>query len=224
MGAVLDLFKVLYEPGAVFERVRDRPRVLVPMVTVVALSIVLGVLAMPFVRSAFADIAARQAEASGGRAPDAGTMAALQIGGSAVFLPIAILLGAGILWIAVSLFGEDANYRKLLSVQTHAMILYIAQVATGLVVLTIQGVESVTSPADLQPPLGLDFVAPGATGYLGAVLKGVNVFSVWGVIVQGIGVTKTHNTSRETGYGAAALAFVVALLVFSLFALFQPSR
>ena len=221
MGAVLDLFRVLYEPGAVFERLRDRPRILVPMVSIVMLTLALGFVAKPYFEAALGAMMAQQAQgAANPMSP--GTLATIQIVSASAFMPVVILIGAGILWVAVSLFGADASYRKLLSVQSHAMILYVAQLVAGIVVLSMRGVESVTSVADLQPAFGLDLLMPDAKGYLGAVLKGVNVFSVWGVVVQGIGITKTHNTSRETGYGAAAMAFVVALLVFSLFALLQP--
>ena len=221
MGAVLDLFRVLYEPGAVFERLRDRPRILVPMVSIVVMTLALGVVAKPYFEAALGAMMAQQAQgAANPMSP--GTLATIQIVSASAFMPVVILIGAGILWVAVSLFGADASYRKLLSVQSHAMILYVAQLVAGIVVLSMRGVESVTSVADLQPAFGLDLLMPDAKGYLGAVLKGVNVFSVWGVVLQGIGITKTHNTSRETGYGAAAMAFVVALLVFSLFALLQP--
>jgi hypothetical protein len=221
MGAVLDLVKVLYEPGAVFERLRERPRFLAPVLALILLALVIGLLARPYVEAAIGGMMAQQAGA-GGQQMSPGTAAMLQIVASVVFLPIIMLLAGGILWVVVSLFGEQASYRHLLSVSCYASTLYILQLAAGLLVLSLRGAESVTSPADLQPALGLDLLVPGAKGYLGAVLKGVNVFSIWGVVVQGIGITKTHNTSRETGYGAAAAAFVVALLVFSLFALLQP--
>jgi hypothetical protein len=221
MGAVLDLFRVLYEPGAVFERLRDRPRILVPMVSIVMLTLALGFVAKPYFEAALGAMMAQQAQgAANPMSP--GTLATIQIVSASAFMPVVILIGAGILWVAVSLFGADASYRKLLSVQSHAMILYVAQLVAGIVVLSMRGVESVTSVADLQPAFGLDLLMPDAKGYLGAVLKGVNVFSVWGVVLQGIGITKTHNTSRETGYGAAAAGFVVALLLFSAFALLQP--
>ncbi|MGH7699847.1 MAG: YIP1 family protein [Gemmatimonadales bacterium] len=221
MNAVLDLFRVLWEPGAVFERARERPRVLVPLLVIIGLSVALGLLAMPYVRAGMAAVMAQRPQGAGA-APDPGTLAMFQFIGTAVFLPIYAFLGAGVLWIVVSLFGEQGSYRHLLSVVTYAMILYILQVAAGVVVLALRGVESITSPQDLQPAFGLDLVFTGATGYLGAVLKGINVFSIWGVVVQGIGITKTHNTSRETGYAAAAVAFVIILLVVSLFALLRP--
>jgi hypothetical protein len=222
MGAVLDLFRVLYEPGAVFERLRDRPRVLVPMLAIVAMTLILGFLARPYVEAAITAVMAQQSQ--GAPSPvNPGTMATIQVVASSVFMPIIIVIGAAVLWVAVSLFAAEASYRKLLSVQTHAMTLYILQLAAGLVVLYMRGVESVTSQADVQPAFGLDLLFPDAKGYFGAVLKGVNLFSVWGVVVQGIGITKTHNTSPQTGYGAAGIAFMAGLLIFSLFALLQPS-
>ena len=223
MGAVLDLFRVLYEPGAVFERLRDRPRILVPMVSIVVMTLALGFVAKPYFEAALGAMMAQQAQgAANPMSP--GTLATIQIVSASAFMPVVILIGAGILWVAVSLFGADASYRKLLSVQSHAMILYVAQLVAGIVVLSMRGVESVTSVADLQPAFGLDLLMPDAKGYLGAVLKGVNVFSVWGVVLQGIGITKTHNTSRETGYGAAAAGVVAALLLLSAFALLGPNN
>src|SRR5213593_990570 len=186
MGAVLDLVRVLYEPAAVFERVRERPRFLAPVVTVMVLSVVLGFLSLPYIKAALGPMLAQAAAARGGTAPDAGRVALGQIIGSAIFVPIFVAIAGGLLWIAASLFGADAEYQPLTSVAAYTSIMYILQLLAGFAVLSLRGVESVTSPLDLQPAFGLDLLAPGATGYLGAVLKGVNVFSVWGSILNGI--------------------------------------
>ncbi len=222
MDAVLDLVKVLYEPGAVFERVRERPRFLAPVLALIVVSVAVGLLALPYIKAALASTMAQAAAARGRTPPDPGKFALIQVASSAIFLPLFLALAAGILWVAVSLFGEEAKYRLLLSVVTCTSVLYILQLIAGLAVLTLRGVESVTSPADLQPAFGLDLLAPGTTGYVGGLLKGVNVFSVWGMVLNGIGITTTHRTSKGTGYGAAALAFVVTVLLVSVFALLQP--
>ena len=77
-------------------------------------------------------------------------------------------------------------------------------------------------PADLQPAFGLDLLAPATTGYAGSLLRSVNLFSVWGAGLNGIGIATTHRTSKTTGYGAAAVAFVMIVLLLSLLALLQP--
>lgn len=222
MGAVLDLVKVLYEPTAVFERVRDKPRFLVPVVTVMILSVIIGFLSLPYVKAAIAPMLAQAAAARGGTAPDPGNIATWQIVGSAVFVPLFVALAAGILWVAVAIFGAEAKYRVLVSVAAYTSITYILQLVAGFAVLSMRGVESISSPLDLQPAFGLDLLAPGTTGYVGGILKGINLFSVWGCVLNGIGITTTHRTSKATGYGAAAIAFIVLVLVAGLFALLQP--
>jgi hypothetical protein len=65
----------------------------------------------------------------------------------------------------------------------------------------------------MQPALGLDLLAPGAKGFMAAVLKGINPFSIWGVVLTGIGVSTTHRLSKGTGYSVAVVGFVIALLI-----------
>ncbi|MGH7548831.1 MAG: YIP1 family protein [Gemmatimonadales bacterium] len=222
MGAVLDVVRVLFEPTTVFERVRERPRFVAPVGTITLLSVMIGLLTLPYIKAALGPVLAQAATARGGPGPDVGMIAIFQVIASAVFVPIFVALAGGILWVVVSLFGEDAKYRLLTSVAGYTSIMYILQLAMGFVVLSIRGVESIASPLDLQPAFGLDLLAPDATGYVGGVLRGINVFSVWGLILNGIGITTTHHTSKATGYSAAAVAFVVTVLFVSLFALLQP--
>lgn len=225
MGAILDLVRVLFAPAAVFERVRERPRFVAPVGTIMLLSVIIGLLTLPYIKAALGPVLAQAAAArgGGGPAPDVGMIAIFQVIASAVFVPIFVALVGGILWVVVSIFGEDAKYRLLTSVAGYTSIMYILQLAMGFAVLSIRGVESIASPLDLQPAFGLDLLAPEATGYVGGVLRGINVFSVWGLILNGIGITTTHHTSKATGYSAAAVAFVVTVLFVSLFALLQPT-
>ena len=222
MGAVLDLVRVLFEPAKVFERVREKPTFFVPVVAIIVVSIGVGALSLPYIKAALAPVLAKAAAARGGAAPDPGKIAASQIVASAVFVPIFLALSAGFLWVSVSLFGEDAKYRLLLSVVTFSAVTYLLQLVASFAVLSLRGVESITSPADLQPAFGLDLLAPATTGYAGSLLRSVNLFSVWGAGLNGIGIATTHRTSKTTGYGAAAVAFVMIVLLLSLLALLQP--
>lgn len=222
MGAVLDLVRVLFEPAAVFERVREKPRFIAPVLTVMVLSVVIGFLSMPFLKAGIA-AAMAQAPARGGTPPDPSAFAIGQIIGGAIFVPIIVALVGGLLWIAVSILGAEAKYRALTSVAAYTSITYILQLVAGFAVLSMRGVESITSPLDLQPAFGLDLLAPGATGYLRGITQGINVFSVWGAVLNGIGITTTHRTSKAAGYGAAAAVFIVLVLLLGLLALLQPT-
>jgi len=213
-SALADVFKVLFEPVAVFERVRARPRFFIPFLVICVLQIVLYLVNLPYIKAAVqAQAAARPA---GG--PDPSKF--VWIG--AVFIPIgigiALLIGGLLLWVLVSLFGGEGKFGTLLSVSAYASIPSVILLAiVGAVVLHMKGVGDITSQQDLQPALGLDLLVPGATGFVGAVLKAINPFSIWGLVLTAIGVTTTHRLSKGTGYAIATIAFVVGLLIAGAF-------
>src|SRR5206468_3378012 len=97
-SSLLDVLKVLYEPSAVFERVREKPSFLVPYLVICVVQIAVYFVNMPFLR---AGMAAQMASRPAG-GPDPSKF--LWIG--AVFIPvgfaIGLLIGAGLLWVLVS--------------------------------------------------------------------------------------------------------------------------
>ena len=82
--------------------------------------------------------------------------------------------------------------------------------------------EGITSPADLQPALGLDLLVPEAGRFTTALLKAFNPFSIWGVILTAIGIQTTHRTSKGTAYTVAAVVFVIGTLIGAGFAMLGP--
>src|SRR2546427_11064916 len=68
MGAVLDLFNVLLEPTAVFERVREKPKFLAPFLVIGALQMIIGFLNLPLTQAAMHAIAASRPAAPAGAA------------------------------------------------------------------------------------------------------------------------------------------------------------
>ena len=54
MAAVLDLLKVLVEPTAVFERLREKPRFLAPYLVLAAITVLIVLLQLPYTRAAIA--------------------------------------------------------------------------------------------------------------------------------------------------------------------------
>ncbi len=214
-NAWADVVKVLFEPGAVFERVRQRPSFLLPFVAICVVQIAIYFVNLPFVKAGMAaQMAARPA---GG--PDPTKF--LFIG--AFFIPIgiglALLIGGGLLWLLVSLFGGEAKFSQLISVATYSAVPSVILLAVvGAIVLQVKGVGQITSPQDLQPALGLDLLVPGATGFLGAALKAVNPFSIWGLVLTAIGVTTTHRLSKGTGYVIASISFLIGVCIAGAFA------
>lgn len=218
-NAFVDVVKVLYEPSAVFERVRQRPSFLAPFLVMCVVQIALFFVNLPFVKAGMAaQLASRPA---GG--PDPSKF--IFIG--AFFIPvgiaIALLIGGGLLWVLVSLFGGEAKFSTLLSVAAYCAIpVVILLPIVGAIVLQMKGVSQVTSMQDLQPALGLDLLAPGVKGFGAAVLKAVNPFGIWGLVLTAIGVSTTHRLSKSTGYMVATVSFVIGVLIAGAFAGLGP--
>ena len=218
MGAFLDLFRVLYEPGAVFGRVAEKPKFLAPFIGVAIIAIILGYLMLPYQQAAMASKMAEIAQQN----PQAAENAKKFVGVGILFAPVVygiiLVIIASVLWVLVSIFGGEGKWVTLLSVTTYTSITALLLQAIGLVVLMMKGVDQVSSPTDLQPALGLNLLAPGTKGFLGAVLGGINPFGIWGMVLNAIGVQVTHKTTKGTAYTVAITAFVIFLLIAGVFA------
>jgi len=222
MGAVLDLVKVLYDPGAVFTRVGERPRFLAPFVGLAVVQMILAYLALPYAQAAMHAMLAQAPTPQGANAPDPAKFAILGV----IFAPIGLLIGLLIstvlLWVLVSLVGGEAKFGTLLSIVTYAGATSILLGIAGVAVLMLKGVGAVTSPADLQPALGLDLLVPDAGRFLTAFLKAVNPFTIWGVILTAIGIQTALKTPKRAAYTAAIIAFLIGSLVAASFSLLGP--
>lgn len=214
MGAVLDLVRVLFSPTEVFERLRERPVWLVPAIVLGLIGTVLAYLFIPF---RLASMAPQMAQAAAQNPAAAGQIASftrIAVFATPIFVLIILLIVAGILWLLVTLFaGGDGKFRNLLSVATYTAFpsFILLQVAT-LAVLKMKGVESVASPLDLQPPLGLNLLAPNVGGFLSGALAGINPFAIWSMILTAIGIQVTQRTSKGAAYTVAVIAMFIGVL------------
>ena len=74
MDAILDLLRVIYEPGAVFERVREKPKILAPLGVLMLAAAMVQLVQLPYVRAAIAPMLAAIAQQN----PKAVEMASLR--------------------------------------------------------------------------------------------------------------------------------------------------
>ena len=216
MGAVLDLVRVLFSPGEVFERVRERPKFLLPWIGLSVAIIVISYLMMPFTQAAIASRMAQLAQQNPQAAANAGRFLWIGMVVGIIFFLIILFVTAGLLYLALTLFaGADSKFMTLVSVATYAAVPAILFQAVGLIVLQMKGVSAITTPDDLRPPLGLNLLAPGAVGFAGAFLAAMNPFTVWSIILTAIGVQVTHKTSQGVAYTAAIVSSLVVVLITS---------
>ncbi|HKA58484.1 MAG TPA: YIP1 family protein [Gemmatimonadales bacterium] len=210
-NAFLDVFAVLWEPVPVFNRVKEKPRVLVPWLVISALLVVVTVLSAKYYDAAMAGIRASLPPEQAARMGGGGLIGRLI--GVPIFTFIGAAIGAGLLWIGVSLSATSARYKTLLSVLMHSYITYILFAVVSVLVLTMRGVESVSGLADLRPPLGLDLLAPGARLFTGQFLNAINPFAIWGVWLCGTGISVTQGVSRSTAIIVTAVVYLIGALL-----------
>jgi hypothetical protein len=219
MGAVLDLFRVLFSPTEVFERVRERPKFWLPWIGLSVILIVVSYLLMPFTHAAMASRIAAIAQQNPNAAAQAEKFQSIGLAFTPIILLIGLLIAGGLLWLLVMLLaGGEAKFTTLLSVAAYTALPSILLQVAGLIVLQMKGVDSVSSMEDLRPPLGLNLLAPGATGFMGAVLAGINPFTIWGMILTAIGVQVTHKTSKGSAYTVAIIAMLLGVMIGGAFA------
>src|SRR5690349_9577321 len=218
MGAALDLFRVIWEPGAVFGRVAEKPRFLAPFILVALLAIVMGAVQLPYTKAAMLAQFALNPQMTPEMQQRALSFAWIGLVFAPIVFALILVINAFILWVMVSILGGDGKFGTLLSVTTYASISFIALSVIGLIVLSMKGTSGITSTMDLQPALGLDLLAPGAKGFALAFLRGINPFAIWGVFLTATGIAITHKTTKGTAYTAAIVQVLVTLLVAGVFA------
>ena len=221
LSDALDVFNVLHDPAGVFNRVKERPRILAPWLVVSAFFVVVTILLRPYQQAAFdvfkATLSPEQAARMGNRGAGGGPVGLVLVPG---FILLGLAIGAGLLWVGVSLTGTQARFKTLLSVLAYSSITYVLFSAVAILVLTMRGKGAITGFADLRAPLGLDLLVPGAGLFLGTVLNGINPFSAWGVWLTGTGISITHGTSRGTAIVVTAAVFLICVVLLATPTLF----
>ena len=215
MSAFADVGRVLFEPEAVFTRVDEKPRFWQPFAVLAVALVVIQILLLPYAKIALEPMYAAMP-------PDRAETARKFAGVGVAFWPIIygifMLINAGLLWVVVSLLGGEAKFSKLLSVATYASVTFVLTQVITLVIMMVKGKAGITSMEDLQPPIGLDLLLPGGGPFFSNLLKGINPFSIWGLVLTATGVRVTHKLSKGTAYTVAIVAFLIMLLVGVFFA------
>jgi len=214
LGQIGDVFNVLLDPSAVFNRIKQKPSILAPWLVVSALLVITTIITQPYQNAAMQTLRASLPPEQAARM-GAGGGGPLKLLGVPVVSLIFAAIGAGLLWVGVSLSGAQGKYKTLLSVLLHSNITYALFSIVTAVVLTVRGVAAVNSMADLRPPLGLDLLAPNASLFVGQLLNGINPFAIWGVWICGTGISITHGVSKSTAITVTAIIYLIAILLTS---------
>ncbi len=129
----------------------------------------------------------------------------LAVGATFVFLPVVSILFAGLYWFFFNVvLGGTAVFKQVLGIVTHANVIAALGAVLG---APIQMTQDVLAPAG---PFNLGALAPmlDPNSALAAFLGAVTFFTLWQVVVTGIGLGVLY---RRGSFG-----IIVGLLIFSL--------
>ncbi len=222
MSALKDLFGVLTSPTATYERLRENPVWLGAMIVLLLVAIIGSLIALPKVD--FADVARTQIESSSQQMTEEQMEQAIEMGSKFgkyfavlnVFpgLPIGWLIVTLLMWVMIRMLGGvDLSFKQAFSTTINSMAPWILHSVLSIPLILgrseISG-EELQQGGVLKHSLGAFVEAEGA---LQQVLLSINVFSLWTVVLLGIGFAVVGKVSRGKGMAAAFGLWILGVLI-----------
>lgn len=132
--------------------------------------------------------------------------------GTAVMIPIMILIVAFVVWLLVKVFGSRISWNAALIITSFAMITRVVQQ----VAISVQGL--VVNPANIVSRFSVQ-VGPGrfmnadtVQPMVGAVMDHLDLFVLWGVVLTAIGVAVIGKLPKAKAWAFGVTFWVVTLL------------
>ena len=132
-----------------------------------------------------------------------------------VGLPIISLIIAALCWVAFNtIMGGTASFKQVLAVVTHSQVIGAVGAVIGAPIQMMQ------SKFTAGGPFNLGALAPmlDETSALARLLGATSVFTIWGLIVTGIGLAVLYR--RKPGNVAIGLVVAYLLIAFALISAF----
>lgn len=214
-----DFVDIFFQPSAVFERRRDGQFGL----ALVVLAVVTGILALvlhnglaPIMDAVIAKQQAAMLEKNPSITQEqlSGTTGFMEMSskyGAIVFVPIAALFGAVLIWLIGKFLDAKVAFAAAMMISVYSGVPQVVHT----VVTALQGLllppESITSansvgigPARLLPE--------SADPILSTILAGLDAFTIWSVVLSAIGIAVVARVPMKRAAIVAGLVWLVSLL------------
>ena len=214
---------IVVSPRASFEIIRRNTPWLPTLLLLGTLA--LGELSRPYqergVRAQLAEVlpgGAEQADMLMATADQAGPIA-LWTGRAAagVTLAVGLLIQTLLLWLLAMALQGQARFPQVLSLMVHLKLIPLIQGFATFLIASLRGLDAVQSMEDAQPVPGLNLLLAGDNAALNVVWASLNPFTLWFLILLGLGATSVLGLPQRRGYllagvyWAATTAFTATL-------------
>lgn len=205
------LLGMFTSPGEQFKRIKENPKIWVPLI-IITILYVIGMVLM----SASMDVSTL---IEGGVPEDQAELilgiTKVSIAVVGIFTPIiGVLISSAIQLLIAKIASSTVSFKQLFSMNTYIMIIGAVGLLLNMAVRFAIGGNPeiyITSLAGL--------LNQNQTG----VLTSIEVFSIWGVILTAIGLHKTADFSKGLAWAIAIIFFLVGIGFGAIGALFQTA-
>ena len=200
------LFGMIWSPGEQFERLRERPRIWLPLIMITLITaIITGLSAYMMPDEVY--------QMQPGMELPADELAMVKlfgaIGGgigSLFAIPITILIMAAIMLLVTTLAHTGATFKQLLSLNIFIYFITMLGAILNVLAMPLVGGDAMASVTSLNSLVG-------AEGLLSGVLGGVEVFAIWTTILTAIGLQKVAGLSKGMSWTVAIVFFLVGIAI-----------
>jgi len=214
-----DFIDIFYQPAQVFERRRDGKFGLALLAYVLVAAILFFALhngLAPIIDAEIAKATAAAAAKNPNLSTDQlasmqGTMEKVGKIGFVIFLPVGIFIAGILLWIASKVGGAGMAIGSAVMIATYSQFPRIVETVLNAIQGLLLPAEMITSRYSVQ--IGpARFLDPHANPFLLAILGGLDLFSIWVVVLMAIGISVVARVSRSTGAMAAVIVWFIGLI------------
>ncbi len=214
-----DFIDILHQPSSVFDRRRDGQFGLALVILIVMWAVLyfalqngMGPIIDAEMSRQIATMAEKNPAMTGDQLSSAkSAMEKFALFGAIIFVPVGILLTGCLLWLAGKVVDAKVAFAAAMMIATYSQIPRIIE----LVINAVQGLflppEAITSRYSVTLGIGR-FLDPDSNPVLLTVLGGIDLFTIWTLVLMAIGLAVVARVSIQKGAIAAGLVWLVTLL------------
>jgi hypothetical protein len=197
------LYEIIISPARFFQELKDHPKVLIGILTILAASLVFFISIKDIVYALQMN-SPRAQESLQGTQLTPGMVAFIKwqvvVFGTAAILLIPLIAAALAYFWGNFVYAGKATFKQLLSVMVYSEIIGAVGFLVALPFILMKG--SMATPFNL----GVLVVNHGLDSIAYVALSKIDIFNIWEIIVVGIGLAIVYNVPRSKGYVLSILS------------------